>query len=61
VRLGLLVGVLGGYTTFSTWAVDSVDLLQSGNPGGALANVVLSVGAGLAAAVAGLFVGRSFG
>lgn len=49
-------GFLGAFTTFSTFAVDSVLLADRDRAGLAILNVVLSVGLGLAAA----WLGRSF-
>ena len=48
------VGVCGGYTTFSTWAYDTVRLAADGNRTPAIANVSLSVVGGMLAAAAGL-------
>jgi len=48
-RLFVLVGVLGGFTTFSTFAWDTFGLLEGGDRGRALANLLLSNGLGLAA------------
>lgn len=39
-RLFLAIGVLGGFTTFSSFAYETVSLVQSGDLGSALANVV---------------------
>ena len=50
-------GVCGGYTTFSTFSFESVRLMEEGAGLGALANLAGSVGAGLAAAAAGLGLG----
>jgi fluoride exporter len=52
-------GVLGAYTTFSTFAVESIDLARAGSPGRAAAYVAASLIAGLAAALAGLQVGAA--
>ena len=41
--LFLKVGVCGGFTTFSTFALESHTLLSGGKPGVALAYMVLSV------------------
>lgn len=38
-----VVGVCGGFTTFSSFSWQTIDQLQKGNAGAALANVVLSV------------------
>ena len=59
VRTGLTVGLLGGYTTFSTWMVESVELIGDGRLGSGVANIALSVAIGLAAAVTGLAIGRA--
>lgn len=50
LRAALTVGVCGGFTTFSTFSVEVVTLLQAGRPGRALAYVVVSIAAGVAAA-----------
>lgn len=50
-------GALGGYTTFSTVAVDSVLLARRGRRDWALINLVGTFGAAVIAASAGLFVG----
>ena len=49
VRPFLGVGVLGGYTTFSTFAMDAQELLLAHRPGAALLFVVLSLVLGAAA------------
>ena len=49
----LAVGVLGGYTTYSTFAVEVVRLTESGAVLGAAAYVVVSVVGGVAAVAAG--------
>ena len=59
VRAGLVVGVLGGYTTFSTFAQESLDLVEARNAAVALAYVLGSVVAGVAAVYAGTLLGRS--
>jgi CrcB protein len=47
-------GICGGFTTFSTWAYDTVRVAGEGDRALALANVALTVGAGMLAAAAGL-------
>ena len=55
----LAVGVLGGFTTASTLAVDVLRLHRDGTGRLAVLAVVLSVGPGLVLAAAGLALGRS--
>jgi CrcB protein len=50
-------GLIGAYTTFSTFTYDSFRLLGSDGIGAALTNILVSVVAGLGAAVAGLALG----
>jgi CrcB protein len=54
------VGLLGGYTTFSTVSVESVLLLQSGESRRGWLNAAGTLGAGVAAAAAGLAIGQAF-
>lgn len=61
VRPFLCVGFLGAYTTFSTWMVDTDRLIAAGAWGTAALDVLLSLGAGLAATSLGLSVGRGVG
>ncbi len=58
VRLPLMVGFLGAYTTFSTFMLESWRLVEEGAYGLAAANLVGSVVLGLVAVVGGLAVGR---
>jgi fluoride exporter len=48
-RIGLLVGVLGGYTTFSSFGLETFRLANDGQFWLALANVVISCVVGFAA------------
>lgn len=52
-RLTLLIGLLGGYTTFSTFGRETLALLNDGQYAAASANVILSNVLGLGAAWAG--------
>ena len=47
VRAFLIVGILGGFTTFSAFSVESMQMWREGNALWALAYVAVSVGAGL--------------
>ena len=42
-RQFIMIGMLGGYTTFSSFSLQSLALAQDGQWGGAAANVLLSV------------------
>lgn len=57
-RLFLAIGVLGGYTTFSTFEYETMKLLEAGQFSWALANMLGSVLFGLTAAWAGLVAGK---
>ena len=50
VRIGVMVGVLGGFTTFSSFGLESIRLFQSGHTTTAIAYILLSNAGGLAAA-----------
>lgn len=56
-RLAFGTGVLGAFTTFSTFSVEVDGLLTRGAGGLAALYAALSVGLGVAAAVAGRLVG----
>jgi len=58
VRPFLGVGVLGGYTTYSTMMNDTRSLAAAGSPGTAAGYLALSVGAGLAAIWLGIVLAR---
>jgi CrcB protein len=53
MRALLIVGLLGGFTTFSAFANESVNAVRDGAYALAFANVILSVGVCLAAVWAG--------
>jgi fluoride exporter len=57
-RLFLGVGVLGGFTTFSTLSYESIALIEQGLVVQGTANMFGSGLLGMAAAVLGVFVGR---
>ena len=52
-RLFLMIGVLGGYTTFSSFAYETLSLVRDAELARAGANVVLQIVLGLAAAWGG--------
>lgn len=58
IRLFMTIGLMGAFTTFSTFSYETVMLLQVNAFGKALLNIFISLFAGLLAAVMGLFLGR---
>ncbi|WP_416355753.1 fluoride efflux transporter CrcB [Aureimonas phyllosphaerae] len=61
LRVFLAVGVLGGYTTFSSFSLDAVSLWEGGSQAAALLYVGLSMFGGLLALAAGLALVRHLG
>jgi CrcB protein len=59
LRVGLVVGVIGGYTTFSTFAQETLTLVEARDLAIALAYVLGSVGTGIVAVYAGALLGRT--
>ena len=57
VRLFVATGCLGGFTTFSTFTVETAELLRDGRALAAAVYVLGSVTLGLAAAATGFLVG----
>ena len=56
--LALSVGLLGSFTTFSTFGYESITLIRDGRMPAALGYVTLSIVGGLAAAAVGYALGR---
>jgi fluoride exporter len=59
LRVALLTGLMGAYTTFSTFSLETFRLFEDGSVGPALANVALSVVLGLLAVWLGVATGRA--
>jgi CrcB protein len=58
LRAFLLIGLLGAFTTFSTFSIETLNLIETGQLARALANVLLSVALCLAAASLGVLLAR---
>lgn len=61
VGSGISLGVLGGFTTFSSYTLDAIRQVEEGRPGLAVAYVLGTVLLGLLAAILGVVVGRAAG
>jgi CrcB protein len=59
VRATVAIGLLGGYTTFSTLSYDTIRLLESGELTRAGINLAANLALGLAAAYLGILSGRA--
>ena len=60
-RLLLAVGLMGGYTTFSSFSYDNLGLLQDGEVARLVINMVGQLAVGLFAAYVGLVIARIMG
>jgi fluoride exporter len=61
VRPFLTTGILGGFTTMSTYAVETALLLKGGHVTTGVVYAVASLAGGLAVATLGMFAGRRVG
>ncbi len=59
LKLFLFIGLFGGFTTFSTFALESLNLLKSGEVKAALFNIGLSNIAGLVMVYLGYLLAKS--
>lgn len=59
LRLLLVTGLLGGFTTFSAFSYETLGQLTGQSPALGVLNIMLNVGVGLAAAWGGIVVGRA--
>jgi fluoride exporter len=57
-RLAVMTGLLGGFTTFSAFSLETASLAEHEGPALALAYIVLSVALGLVAVYLGLRLGE---
>jgi CrcB protein len=61
LRLGVMVGFLGGFTTFSSYSIESLHLMEQGRLGHSLLYFVGSPLLGLLACLGGVWAGRFAG
>jgi CrcB protein len=59
LRTGILTGVLGGYTTFSTFEMETLLLVEQGEVLKGLLYVILSVVLGYLCAFGGAYIARN--
>jgi len=59
LRSSILIGLLGGYTTFSTLTLETYRLLEGGATLYAAANIFGSLAAGMIAVYCGVVLGRT--
>lgn len=57
----IFVGILGGFTTFSTFGLDTITLLRTGDVTQAFSNVVIQVVGGVGGVYAGLVLFERLG
>lgn len=59
MRLFLTTGMLGGFTTFSTFSLDTLSLFQRGDTAAAIGYVALSLAASLVGLSAAMWIGKA--
>ncbi len=58
LRIALMVGLLGGFTTFSAFSLETIVLLGTGRHVLAAFYILVSVAGGVLAAMSGIYLGR---
>jgi CrcB protein len=59
LRAGVLIGVLGGFTTFSSFTIETINLIEEGAHLKALVNAMASLLVCVAATWVGVVIGRN--
>ena len=59
LRAALMIGLLGAFTTFSTFSIETLNLLESGEQLKAAINIILSVTLCILGCWLGMIVGRN--
>ncbi len=57
-RAGLMIGLLGAFTTFSTFSIETLNLVEAGEPLKAGVNILLSISLCLIFVWVGMILGR---
>jgi fluoride exporter len=60
LRAVLIVGLLGGFTTFSSFSLETVNLMMQASYGRAALNVLLSVGLCIGGTMLGIALARQY-
>ena len=58
LRAAIIIGMLGAFTTFSTFSIETMNLIEAGEQLRALVNILVSVSLSLVGCWIGLVIGR---